>query len=96
MLSAMYAISPDDSFRWVNPMLAASDDRTAWENALARLVKRGLELNGQPHIVDAIHKGTQKASDVNAWLLSREEYHGLPPRDPRQQPITASQQTPTN
>jgi hypothetical protein len=96
MLSAMYAIHPNDTFRWVDPILAPSDGRTAWESALVGFVQRGLEPDVH---ANAIREGTQKASDVNTWLRRSEEVHRLPPRDPTQHPFlweTQHTRLPTN
>lgn len=87
MLTALYAISPDDTFRWVDPILATSEDRTRWEKATSKFVREGQEPTGKQFLVDAIHEGTRKASEVNKWLTEREGHYNLPPRDPTQKPF---------
>jgi hypothetical protein len=84
MLSAMIAVSPDRSTRWIDPILAPCDQRTSWEHELAELLRNDIEPTGK--FVGPILEGVEKATQINKWLLEREACHREPSRPPDQKP----------
>jgi hypothetical protein len=85
MLSCLVALNPDDKpvaastppappreRKWINPILAHSNDRRNWEAALDDTIRNG-KCVGKDWWVGAIVEGVEKAKEIKEWVRVRQK-----------------------